>query len=270
MLGTEGSAGMAKSKPKPKPKPKQYDYFFPSPTKVVCFASNVSRCTVAAALLEAEDSEFHDVDLRNATAEINSILSRVEQRNADRARHLCFIDVEGRLMLVWTHPGEAIGGADDARDIAKALKIKRHWLSGGVGRAGPAGVTNAEEHSMAKPKPTPKPPPKRTWKNVKGKVHCYPHKDDDCTVVGLWQAGSSDFHDAPLQAATAQINKILSRVEQENEDPSRRLSFIKVDSRLMLVWTHPGGIGSSETHNAKLAQRLKLKGIPSTEHPDTG
>jgi hypothetical protein len=113
---------------------------------------------------------------------------------------------------------------------------------------------------MAKPKPKPKPKPKRTWKNVNGKVHCYSSPDNDCFVISLWQAGRSDFHDAALQDATAKITGILDRVERKNEDSSRRLSFINIKGRLMLVWTHPGGVGSSDTHDDELDKRLKLKG----------
>ena len=113
---------------------------------------------------------------------------------------------------------------------------------------------------MAKPKPKPQPPTERTWTNVKGTVHCYPSPDRDCLVVGLWQANRSDFHDAGLQDATAKIKKILDRVERKNEDSTRRLSFIKIKGRLMLVWTHPGGVGSSGPQDDRPAKRLKLKG----------
>jgi hypothetical protein len=114
-----------KRKPKPKPKPTKYDYFFDSTNKCWCFASNVSRCTVAAALLAGAASDFHDADLQDATLQINKILDRVGRENEDRSRHLSFIEVDGRLMLVWTHHGGATSGLDDARDIAKAFKIKK-------------------------------------------------------------------------------------------------------------------------------------------------
>ena len=117
---------------------------------------------------------------------------------------------------------------------------------------------------MAQPKP--KPAPKRTWKNIKGKVHCYSSPDNDCFVLRLWQADRSDFHDAKLQDATAKIQKILELVDRRNEDSSRCLSIINIKGRLMLVWTHPGGAGRSDTLDDRLAKRLKLKGRAQSSH----
>jgi hypothetical protein len=114
-------------RPKPKPKPKQYDYIIDDKEeKVTCYVSDVSNCTVKAALWEAGRSDFHDAELQNATAEINKILNRVDRDNEDSSRHLCLINVQGRLMLVWTQHGDFVSNADSDRDIAKALKIKSY------------------------------------------------------------------------------------------------------------------------------------------------
>jgi hypothetical protein len=115
---------MAKPKPRPKPKPKKHDYLIDDKDVVYCFESNVSRCTVKARLWEGRRSDFHDAELQNATAEIHKILDRVERDNEDSSRHLCFIDFQSRLMLVWTRHDGVISSADTDAEIAKGLKIK--------------------------------------------------------------------------------------------------------------------------------------------------
>jgi hypothetical protein len=117
---------------------------------------------------------------------------------------------------------------------------------------------------MAKPKPKPKPKPKkRSWVYRPGTDHvvCYPSSIGDCLVIRLWEGRRSDFHDAELQNATAEINQILDRVERDNKDSSRNLSFINFESRLMLVWTHPGEVISSDDADGEIAKGLKIKGF---------
>jgi hypothetical protein len=116
---------------------------------------------------------------------------------------------------------------------------------------------------MAKPKPKPKPPPKRSWVFHPGTKHvyCYKSTANDCTVVGLWQADRSDFHDAELQNATEEINEILDRVERDNEDSSRHLGFINFQGQLMLVWSHHGEVISSADDDRHIAKALKIKGF---------
>jgi hypothetical protein len=105
--------------------PKKRDYFFdPAGKKVTCFAADVSRCTVSPRLWEAARSNFHDAELQRATDEINEILEVLQQRNKESARHLSFIDVQGRLMLVWTRSGGIVTSASAYDEIVKALKIK--------------------------------------------------------------------------------------------------------------------------------------------------
>jgi len=123
-------------------------------------------------------------------------------------------------------------------------------------------TSNTRPMSPQKPKPQPTPPPKRSWyihPRTK-KLHCYKHDNNDCAVVGLWQAAASELHDAELQSATDEINKILDRVEQDNEDSARRLSFIKFRRRWMLVWIHEAESITSENPEDQIAKALKLRG----------
>jgi hypothetical protein len=109
---------------RPKPQPKRSWVYRPDTKHVVCYKSSAADCAVIDKLWEAGRSDFHDAELQNATAEINKILNRVDRDNEDSSRHLCLINVQGRLMLVWTQHGNFVSSADVERDIARALKIK--------------------------------------------------------------------------------------------------------------------------------------------------
>lgn len=117
---------MAKRKPKkPKlPEPKTvYDYLVDPKSPIAhCFVSTNDMCTVAR-LWEGDQSDFHDRELQNATAEINKILDRVEGDNEDAAREMGFLTFQNRLMLAWTRHDALVGSSDDDRVVAKALKI---------------------------------------------------------------------------------------------------------------------------------------------------
>lgn len=71
----------------------------------------------------AELSNFHDAELAQATLEISDILQKVQDNNRDKTRQLAWINVHGRLFLVWTQ--YAIGPNDDFDTIAEALKLER-------------------------------------------------------------------------------------------------------------------------------------------------
>jgi hypothetical protein len=117
---------------------------------------------------------------------------------------------------------------------------------------------------MSPQKPKPKPQPSRYWifdPWDKTRIKCLKSTIRDCHVVGLWQGDRSDFHDAELQNATEEINKILDRVERDNEDVSRHLCLIKFQSRLMLVWSHHGEVVSSHDADRDIAKALKIKGF---------
>ena len=115
---------MTKPKPKPKPKPKKYDYMVsPKSPVAICFASTVSKCTVAR-LWAGDRTDFHDAELQNATQEINAILDKIARQDTDPSRHLAFITFQSRLMLVRAHHDQILTTEDDDRMVAKALKIK--------------------------------------------------------------------------------------------------------------------------------------------------
>lgn len=91
-------------------------------------------------------------------------------------------------------------------------------------------------------KPKPPPPKKLAWTSYPCGddicITCYPSAADSCYVTGLMESSAiSSFHDAELARATVEINSILSKTEEKNEDATRRLSFISIKGRLFLVWT---------------------------------
>ena len=113
--------------PKPKPTP-TYDYSIEKDV-VTCFSSKEDKCTVKARLLEADESHFHDAALQRATQEINDILDGIGGGNRDRSRHLSFIDVQNRLMLVWSLHSEAVSRAD-TEAVGQALGLTEQPLEG--------------------------------------------------------------------------------------------------------------------------------------------
>ena len=116
-----------------------------------------------------------------------------------------------------------------------------------------------------KPKTPKKPKPPKTrdwsWERTGDGIWCYSSDKDLCTIVRLWEGRRSEIHDAELQDATAEINRIIDRLERDNADTSRRLSFINFQGRLMLVWTHCGDVVSSYDDDAEIAKALKVKGF---------
>jgi len=89
-------------------------------------------------------------------------------------------------------------------------------------------------------------------------IDCFKDQLDFQTVCGLWEAEPSAFHDDELVAATKKINAVLSRIEKSNGDKGRKLSFIKFDNRLMLVWAEYGVVGPHDDFET-IAKRLKLR-----------
>ena len=78
-------------------------------------------------------------------------------------------------------------------------------------------------------------------------MDCYKSPFNSQTVCKLWGAKElSDFHDVELAAATTKINAILSRTEKGNKDKKRKLSFIKFQDRLLLVWAGYGVVGPND------------------------
>jgi hypothetical protein len=109
-------------------------------------------------------------------------------------------------------------------------------------------------------KPTPA-PTKYTYVLTPRGVTCYADPAGGQTLIPrLWEADSSEFHDDTLQTATQEINQIIDRVERENADADRYVSFIEFQSRLMLVWTRYGPIGPHDDEE-EIASVLKVKGF---------
>jgi hypothetical protein len=110
-----------KKKP-PKPPPPKLSWFLnPVSHKLFCIRTPGPACIVTS-LWEAS-GEFYDPRLMRATKEINDILERLSKENKDRNKELSFIEVENRLLLVWTEHG-MIGPDDDPGTIKKALGLK--------------------------------------------------------------------------------------------------------------------------------------------------
>ena len=113
-------------------------------------------------------------------------------------------------------------------------------------------------------KPKPKlPEPKVTYYWICGDQQCDTidclKGDDWQTVCKLWTATAvSDFHDAELAEATKKINAIVNRLEKGNRNKKRKLSFIKHQNRLLLVWAGYGAVGPDDDFKV-IKKALKLR-----------
>jgi len=100
---------------------------------------------------------------------------------------------------------------------------------------------------------------KYSWNLSSEGLNCFKYTASYQTVKKLWEAQEfTSFHDARLAEATAQINAILSRVDENNKDPERTLSFIQFQNRLLLCWAKYGAIGPSDDDGA-IGKALKLR-----------
>ena len=91
------------------------------------------------------------------------------------------------------------------------------------------------------------------------KIDCYKSSWDSQTVCKLWTATAlSDFHDGELAGASDKINAILNRLEKGNKDKHRKLSFIKHQNRLLLVWAEYGRVGPDDDFNV-IKKAFKLR-----------
>lgn len=78
-------------------------------------------------------------------------------------------------------------------------------------------------------------------------------------LVSLWEAEElTEFHDAELARATKAVNAILEKIQKNDQDPSRTLSFIEFQSRHLLVWATYGAITPYDDDSA-IIKALKLK-----------
>lgn len=100
---------------------------------------------------------------------------------------------------------------------------------------------------------------KYKWVLIKGVVHCYPSDATGQIIYDPWQVRElTPFHDAELAQATKAIKDILRKVQKNNRDPNRTLSFIIFDNRPLLVWAQYGAIGPHDNPK-KIAKALRLK-----------
>jgi hypothetical protein len=108
-----------------------------------------------------------------------------------------------------------------------------------------------------KPKPKPK-PPKYTYVLSPVGVNCHAGKGGQ-TVGKLHVAKTlSSFHDAELAQATREINQVLDRVERNNKDPKRELSFIEFQDQPFLVWATYDAVGPEDDDDV-IARALGLE-----------
>jgi hypothetical protein len=91
-------------------------------------------------------------------------------------------------------------------------------------------------------------------------IDCFKSKADRQTVCKLWSVGTlSDFHDSELAEATKKINAIIARLEKENRDKTRKLSFIQHRNQLLLIWAEYGRVGPDDDFKL-IKKTLRLRG----------
>ena len=89
-------------------------------------------------------------------------------------------------------------------------------------------------------------------------IDCYKSSWDSQTVCKLLGATElTSFHDAELADATKKINSIISRIEKANKDKKKKLSFIKFQNRLLLIWATYRVVGPYDDHKT-ITKALKL------------
>ncbi len=87
-------------------------------------------------------------------------------------------------------------------------------------------------------------------------IDCYKSPLDHQTVCQLWDAAElSSFHDAELAHATKKVDAIVRRIEKGNKDKKRKLSFIKFQNRLFLVWAGYGVVNAASSSRSSAAWR---------------
>ena len=90
-------------------------------------------------------------------------------------------------------------------------------------------------------------------------IDCYKSPDDRQTVCKLWELTEiAPFHDDSLAKATKKINAIFKRLEKNNGDETRHLSFVQHGNQLLLVWASYGRIGPADDFKT-IRKTLKLK-----------
>jgi hypothetical protein len=122
------------------------------------------------------------------------------------------------------------------------------------------GALKMATRKKPKPKPPkPKPEPKYSWILDPKGVTCFADPKGGQTIMRLWEAEElTGFHDAELAKATREINSILSRIDKNNKDPERKLSFIEFQNRHLLVWSRYDVV-SPYDDEATIVKALRLK-----------
>src|SRR5262245_20440687 len=114
---------MADDGKSPEEQEQKFSWFYKD-DKMHCCASETSTCTVSKLWQVRQLTTFHDVELQQATKEINDILEGVRKGNRKKDRKLCFIQVRDRHFLVWSNEG-LVGPYDDDRTVRKMLRLKK-------------------------------------------------------------------------------------------------------------------------------------------------
>jgi hypothetical protein len=105
-------------------KPKQNHSWILSNGKCECFVSPDDDQTVVKLWEVFEPQQFHDQALMEATEKINGILEEAVRKSPHRERELCFIEIENRLLLVWSKTHDGLVAEDDPQAVADALGIR--------------------------------------------------------------------------------------------------------------------------------------------------
>ena len=97
-----------------------------------------------------------------------------------------------------------------------------------------------------------------SWVKKGTKVNCF-KGTGTCHVANLWETEElTAFHDANLAGATKEINAIIEKIQKNNQDSKRTLSFIQFQNRHYLVWSNGGGVTPYDD-DATIIKALKLK-----------
>ena len=103
---------------------KSYAWSYDEKTsKMNCCESKTSSCNVSKLWEVVSITEFHDVELQEATREINGILDGLQRANRDPSRDLHLVQIEERHLLAWVH-SDLVGPDSGSDKVAKMLRLK--------------------------------------------------------------------------------------------------------------------------------------------------
>ncbi|NPV63685.1 MAG: hypothetical protein HPY61_13860 [Methanotrichaceae archaeon] len=120
------------------------------------------------------------------------------------------------------------------------------------------------------PKPKKPKKDKYSWILSPSGVKCFKDKKGGQDILKLWEAEyQTAWHDSTLARATKEINAILRKIDESNENPKRRLSFIEFRNRLFLVWSEYDVVGP-EDDDDEIARALGLPALEEIEGDEEG